>query len=184
MTSVGKSAQSTTESFITYETECLNEIKEQRARLTNELLLLYRTCENIALWNCAVVGFFHRYVLVVGFRYAFKTGEDHETLETLLYVYDGHGPKIDLCSYTCSHSEVELSEIERGLPREPISVEPLIFEITNIKRELRRLDKMEYALFAYAPGGTAYRKLACKAAQHRMTRYHLRPNIAKPWHYQ
>jgi hypothetical protein len=169
--------------YETYEIERLREIKGQRARLTNELLLLYRTCENIGLWNCATVGVFHRYVLVVGFRYTFADA-DLRSLEDMCYVYDGKGPKLDLSSYVCSHNEIELSTIERGLPLETIPVEPLLYEVMNIRRELRRLDKMEHALFAYAPGGTAYRKLVRKAAQHGMTRYHLRPRIVKPWRYQ
>ena len=165
--------------YETYEMQRLREIEQQRACLANECLLLYRTCENIALWNLGCLGGFKRYVLVVGFRYEASA----RPLESMRYAYDGHGPKLLLSSYANSHAEVELCTLERGLPLEPIGVEPLLTEIANVRRELRRLDRMQLALSSYAPGGTAYRKLVRKAAQNGMTRYKYRRHIRRPLRY-
>lgn len=162
--------------------ERAREIEAHRALLQNELLLLSRTCENIALWNCGVAGAFPRYVIVVGFRYDIDASArlHHRALGTLRYAYDGHSPKLWLSSYASSHDEVELHELHRGLPNELMLVEPLLEEIANIKRELRRLDRMLAALVAYAPGGLAYRKLVRRAAQRGLTRYHLRARVTRP----
>jgi hypothetical protein len=176
MTSSGSAAQSGIGGYETYETARAREIGQQRALLRNELHLLYRTCENIALWNCGVAGKFPRYVIVVGFRYDLDASAraQHRALQTLRYAYDGHSPKLWLSSYASSHAEVALHELHRGLPNELILAEPLLREMAAVRRELRRLDRMEQALVAYAPGGRAYRQLVRYAAQRGLTRYHLR----------
>jgi hypothetical protein len=168
----------TCETYETYEMQLVRELEQQRVVLQNELLLLYRTRENIALWNLGAIGDFSRYVLVVGFRY--DVASPARTLKAMRYAYDGTGPKLLLSSYVCSHAEVELHELERGLPREKIPDEPLEVEMANVQRELRRLDRMQRALYSYAPGGTAYRRLVRKAAQVGMTRYHLRAVTKRP----
>lgn len=182
VSSRGNSDQSTVidPAYETYEMQRSREIGEQRSVLQNELLLLYRTCENIALWNCGTIGSFPRYVIVVGFRY---TPGPPRSLAGLRYFYDGHRPKLLLSSYTSSHEEVELHTLERGLPRELIAVEPLAREIANVQGELRRLERQLQTLVSYAPGGKAYRRLVRRAAQHGMTRYYLRKKIRKPLRY-
>ena len=164
--------------YETYEMQRAREIGLQRAQLQNELLLLYRTCENIALWNCGTVGHFPRYVIVVGFRYDLDA--PYRSLADLRYVYDGLNPKLLLSSYTSSHWEVQLQTLHRGLPNELIEVQPLILEIVSVRRELKRLDRMLKTLVDYAPDGLAYRRLVRKAAQVGMTRYHLRQRIVRP----
>ena len=77
------------ETYETYEVQRLRELDAQRLVLENELLLLYRTCENIALWNLGAIGRFPRYIIVVGFRYDCSA----VSLERMRYVYDGHSPK-------------------------------------------------------------------------------------------
>lgn len=179
VSSRGKSAQETGGiCYETYEMQRVREIEQQRAVLQNELLLLYRTRENIALWNMGAIGGFPRYVIVVGFRYV--GCPTPRALDTLRYVYDGHSPKLLLSSYTCSHAEVELNTLERGLPRESIADTPLELEMANVCLELKRLDRMQRAFVTFAPGGTSYRHLVRKAAQVGMTRYHLRSRVSRP----
>ena len=173
ISSRGKSPHSTTdatgddddiEPYETYEVERSRELGAQRLALTNELRLLYKTCENIALWNLGVVGHFTSYVIVVGFRYDCTQAR---SLDDFRYAYDGVNPKMLLSSYASSHSEVALHELHCGLPTgAQMLLEPLIYEMQNIQRELSALDALECALHAYAPGGTAHRQLVRKAAQY------------------
>jgi hypothetical protein len=162
--------------YETYEQQRVRELDAERLVLRNELFLLERTCENIALWNAGVVGQFPRYIILVGFR--FTSPAVPRSLEALQYVWDGLSPKLHLTSYASSHAEVALHQMARGLPNEFLLHEPLLSEILTIHRELRRLDKIQQRLYAYAPGGVAYRKLLRKAAQLGMTRYHLRRQVA------
>lgn len=162
-----------------YDAERMCELDEQLLVLENEYVLLHRTCENIALWNLATVGKFPRYVIVVGFRYAPASAERPRSLKAMRYVYDGLNPKLLLSSYTCSHAEVQLNTLERGLPRQPIPLDPLLRELASVRREIKRVQTMQGALVAYAPGGPGYQNLVRKNAQLGMTRYHFRSRANK-----
>jgi hypothetical protein len=80
---------------------------------------------------------------------------------------------------TCENI-MTLRAIKREVPTEVLLYAPLQLEMDAIGRELKRLDRMQTALYSYAPAGLAYRRILRRVAQFGLTHYHLRARTHKP----
>lgn len=170
----------TSESETDFERELREEGAAWRTILENELLLLFRTRENVMLWNQLVGIKYGRPFRVIGMRYAYdRSMGPPQSLRLLHYVYDG-GPLDRVESFSTNYPHVSLrymhQSAEGALQSEPMPMGPIDAEIAHVQTEIAQVNSMLSALVECRPPyGADYRAARRSAAAAGLGRYSFRP---------